>query len=259
MKKEVIKAIITNAVRKKLSHSNKEPSYMPFHTRLLGKDRLALFSFIQSLNTNFGISLFEPIAIEIVKSNFSQCIRQYTPYNQITTEAQNVIQNIIDNLNIAATSPNKITEINRIRKASLQGKIHTIKPTKVDLMLEKNTGEIYLFDIKSAKPNSNEFKQYKRTLLEWVAVTLLHKNDTIIHTGIAIPYNPYYPAPYARWTMKGMLDLNEELLVAQDFWNFIGGANTYEDLLSCFQEARAELRGELDAYFSRFYIKDKLD
>ncbi|MDR0411845.1 MAG: TdeIII family type II restriction endonuclease, partial [Treponema sp.] len=27
---------------------------MPFHYRLLGRDRMALFSFIQSLNTTFG-------------------------------------------------------------------------------------------------------------------------------------------------------------------------------------------------------------
>ncbi len=32
---------------------------MPFHTRLLGTDRLALYSFIHSLNTNFGTSVFE--------------------------------------------------------------------------------------------------------------------------------------------------------------------------------------------------------
>lgn len=36
---------------------------MPFHTRLLGKDRMALFSFIHSLNTNFGTSIFEPVAL----------------------------------------------------------------------------------------------------------------------------------------------------------------------------------------------------
>jgi hypothetical protein len=32
---------------------------MPFHARLLGQDRMALFSFIHSLNTNFGTSINE--------------------------------------------------------------------------------------------------------------------------------------------------------------------------------------------------------
>ncbi|MDP3114851.1 MAG: TdeIII family type II restriction endonuclease, partial [Candidatus Cloacimonadaceae bacterium] len=45
------------------------------------------------------------------------------------------------------------------------------------------------------------------------------------------PYNPYEPKPYARWTMKGMLDLEHELKVADDFWDFLGGEGAYQDLL----------------------------
>jgi len=43
---------------------------MPFHTRLLGKDRLALYSFIHSLNTNFGTTIFEPVAVALASTHF---------------------------------------------------------------------------------------------------------------------------------------------------------------------------------------------
>jgi len=46
--------------------------------------------------------------------------------------------------------------------------------------------------------------------------------------------NPYEPKPYQRWTLKGMLDLTYELKVAAEFWDFLGGAGAYEDLLNCF-------------------------
>ena len=37
-----------------------------------------------------------------------------------------------------------------------------------------------------------------------------------------------------------------------EFWDFLGGKNTYKDLLDCFERVGIELRGEIDAYFKRF-------
>nr|WP_197702009.1 TdeIII family type II restriction endonuclease [Candidatus Endomicrobium trichonymphae] len=57
-------------------------TFMPFHTRLLGKDRMALFSFIHSLNTNFGTAVFEPVALdELAKSNFKITDKQIRRWN----------------------------------------------------------------------------------------------------------------------------------------------------------------------------------
>ena len=72
---------------------------------------------------------------------------------------------------------------------------------------------------------------------------------------IGIPYNPYEPKPNNRWTIRGMLDLNHELLVAEELWDFIGGEGAYEDLLDCFEEAGIELRPEIDKYFAKFEKK----
>ena len=64
--------------------------------------------------------------------------------------------------------------------------------------------------IKTAKPNKGGFKEFKRTLLEWTAVVLAENPNAKVNTLIAIPYNPYEPKPYSRWTMAGMLDLENE-------------------------------------------------
>ncbi|HOK51496.1 MAG TPA: TdeIII family type II restriction endonuclease, partial [Bacteroidales bacterium] len=73
-----------------------------------------------------------------------------------------------------------------------------------------------------------------------------------VHSLIAIPYNPYEPKPYERWTIKGMLDDRQELLVGKEFWDFLGGENAYEDLLECFEQAGIVLREEIDSYFATF-------
>lgn len=69
---------------------------------------------------------------------------------------------------------------------------------------------------------------------------------------IAIPYNPYDPEPYNRWTIRGMLDLKNELKVANEFWDFLGGESAYEDLLKCFERVGIELRSEIDEYFAKY-------
>lgn len=126
------------------------------------------------------------------------------------------------------------------------------KLTKVDIGIEKYNGELILFDLKTAKPNISNFKDFKRTLLEWVAIFLAKKPNAKINSYIAIPYNPYEPKPYERWTLKGMLDLDQELKVAEELWNFLGGDGAYDELLNCFEKAGIELRPEIDAYFSKF-------
>ncbi|HOL57676.1 MAG TPA: TdeIII family type II restriction endonuclease [Spirochaetota bacterium] len=218
---------------------------------LCGKDRMALFSFIQSLNTTFGTSIFEPVAIELAKSRFSVVKNQFSLGNEIYEGYQQAIQQIINKLSTKECQPNKIEELQKIKEARY-GRKNTLKTVKVDLYLETSEGDIYLFDLKTAKPNITEFKSYKRTLLEWAAIVLTKNQSAQIHSLIAIPYNPYEPKPYERWTIKGMLDDKQELLVGKEFWDFLGGKDTYEDLLDCFEKSGIEIRNDIDEYFSKF-------
>lgn len=250
-----IENTLKQSLRNKFNNYNPEPSVMPFHTRLLGKDRMALFSFIHSLNTNFGTSIFEPVAITLAKSKFKIAQSQATAGKQLSKKAQRVIQDIMDNLTAANSKPSKAEEIEAIRKVCRDGEMQTVKPTKVDVWLESQNNELFLIDIKTAKPNKGGFKEFKRTLLEWVACILAENPEAKINTLIAIPYNPYEPKPYSRWTMAGMLDLDNELKVADEFWDFLGGEGTYIQLLDSFEKVGIELRPEINEYFNKYNIK----
>lgn len=247
-----IEDVLKNCLRYKFLKYKPEPASMPFHTRLLGKDRLALFSFIHSLNTNFGTAVFEPVAITLASKNYKVATSQTRVGSQISEEAHKVIQDIMDNLSTAVTSPDKPKEIEAIRKVCRKGKMKNVKLTVVDVWIESISGELFLFDIKTAKPNAGGFKEFKRTLLEWVAAVLAINPDAKVNSIIAIPYNPYEPQPYNRWTMRGMLDLENELKVAAEFWDFLGGKGTYDELLECFERVGIELRPEIDKYFMKF-------
>ena len=247
-----VEAVLRNSLRNKFQNYNPEPASMPFHTRLLGKDRMALFSFIHSLNTNFGTSIFEPVALALASTTFKEAKTQATAGTKISETAQRVIQDIMDDLTAVHSKPNKVEEIEAIRKVCQTGNMKTVKPTKVDIWLQGHDNQLYLFDIKTAKPNKGGFKEFKRTLLEWTACILANNSKADVHTLIAIPYNPYEPKPYSRWTMAGMLDLENELKVANEFWDFLGGEGTYLQLLDIFERIGIELRPEIDNYFTRY-------
>ena len=251
---EIISAVettIANSLKNKLRDYTRESKNMPFHYRLLGQDRMALFSFIHSLNTSFGTSIFEPVAQTLARVNFINSEAQYRAGGEISEEAQNEIQNIINRLSTGETS-DKINEIEAVRKVCQKGKINKLKTVKVDLFLQAKDNSIHLFDLKTAKPNISNFKDFKRTLLEWIAIFLYKNPEAQLHSYIAIPYNPYEPKPYERWTLKGMLDLDNELKIAGEFWNFLGGENAYEELLNCFERVGIAMREEIDQCFLKF-------
>ncbi len=246
-----IENTVKESIRKKLQTYHPETSNMPFHYRLLGHDRMALFSFIHSLNTTFGTSIFEPVAEHLASLNFEFAQKQYVVGDSISERAQVEIQSIIDDLAMGK-NPNKIHEIARIRRVCNKGAMKKIKTVKVDLFVQSPDGTVHFFDLKTAKPNISNFKDFKRTLLEWIAIFLAQQPNAKVNSYVAIPYNPYEPKPYERWTLKGMLDLDNELKVAEDFWDFLGNDGTYSDLLNCFEMAGIELRSEIDNYFQKF-------
>lgn len=252
IQKQSIKKTLKKVLRNKFENYNPEPAFMPFHTRLLGKDRLALYQFIHSLNTNFGATIFEPVAIELASTKFKIAEAHVKAGDKISEKALFEIQKIIDDLTAANIKPNKPKELEILRKVANEGTIRKVKPTNVDVYLESNDGEIFLIDIKTAKPNKGGFREFKRTLLEWAAIKLCENPKSKINSLIAIPYNPYEPKQYSRWTMAGMLDLEQELKVAKKFWDFLGGEGAYEELLDCFEKVGIELRVEIDDYFRKF-------
>ncbi|HOU44291.1 MAG TPA: TdeIII family type II restriction endonuclease [Anaerolineaceae bacterium] len=248
---EIIDLLVTQ-IRRKLETYNPETNSMPFHTRLLGKDRMALYSFIQSINTTLGTSVFEQVAVLIGTPRFQRIERQYTIGTQMSSSAQSLIQDLMDGLRTSAIKPDKSRETIDILNVSGEGNSRSVKATRVDLFIIDEHGTEYYIDIKTAKPNIGDFVGYKRTLLEWIALRGYVSQTTSIKTLLAIPYNPYEPQPYQRWTLQGLFDVANEILVAEEFWNFLGGPGTYQDTLDGFEKAGILLKPEIDRKFSEF-------
>ena len=247
-----IESVIRRVLADKMSRYKPESVEMPFHARLLGKDRLALYSFIHSLSTSFGVSIFEPVAKIIAEKNFSEVKLQFEAGKEIAAGADAAITGIMNRLESAQSKPDHAAEFEAVRKARDDGAAQTVRLRKADVFLRDKNGAVCLIDLKTAKPNISGFADHKRMLLRWTAAFLRQEPQAKVRTMIAIPYNPYAPNPYRRWTMRGMLDMQNQLLVGAEFWDFLAGKAVYESLLDCFERVGCAMREEIDDYFSRF-------
>jgi len=242
-----IKEYLVGKIRQKLATYDPETNSMPFHFRLLGKDRMALFSFIHSVNTTLGTSIFEQVGAMIAEPHANKTIGQYKEFKGfVSSAAVLTIDTIMRELRVATRKPNKLKETKEVLAVVSKGNQGKKLKKRVDLFVEMKDGTEYYFELKSAKPNINEFTGIKKQMLDWIAMRGSENPKAKVKTIVAIPYNPYEPKPYERWTLQGLFDLKEEVLVGVEFWDLLGGEGTYEDLLKVFEQAGLELYDEID-------------
>lgn len=252
-KRGVIEETIKKSLRGKFAEYNPQAMAKPFHTRLLGENRLALYSFMHSLVTTFGASVFEPVGKVLAGGRFQTVINGAKVGTRIYKSADEEISRIVNGLGAATMEPDAESEIRAIREAVRRGgAVSAVKLRKADLWLENPDGSIVLVEMKTAKPNISGFEDHKRQLLRWIAAVLHKRPEATVSAMVGLPYNPYAPEKYKWWTMRSMYDLQEQVKVAEDFWNFLAGGDVYGELLDCFERVGIEMSGEIDAYFARF-------
>ena len=251
IKREVQELLIA-IVREKLNAYHPETVHMPFHHRLLGKDRYAMFSFIQSINTTFGMSIWEQVAVILAEGAGNYAERQFKLLGEIDEATEKLISEIQFKLRKGVMTANMEDELEYIKRSIRHGEARIDPDSVVDLFVRIKGSENY-FDITSVKPNMKEFAALKLKLLRWIALRLSQDKNARVFTRLAIPYNPYHPDPYERWTLKGLYDLERgEILVAEEFWNFVASDNIYEELLDVFKKVGEDLREDIDKKFSEF-------
>ncbi|MCK4859694.1 MAG: TdeIII family type II restriction endonuclease [Candidatus Omnitrophica bacterium] len=235
---EEIKVLLRKKIEFKLEKYARETSSMPFLAKLMqDSEKVAAYSFIHSLATTLGMSIYEQISKIIAKADYDEVKVGYDVEGYINDEENAKITKILQEVKNGSRTANKNEEIQEILSCSPDGG-RKIK-IRVDLFLKKGDVEYYI-EIKTAKPNIDVFAKSKQKLLEWVA---LRKKR--VNTILAIPYNPYYPEPYNRFTMQGYLDEKEDLFVADKFWDLIGGKGTYQEVLNIFDEIGKEFKEKI--------------
>lgn len=205
---------------------------MPLLIQLIqDSEKVAAYSFIHSIATSLGMSIYEDVSKIIAGENSQECFTKYGVGGVLSKDQKSVIGNIVRELrNNSLIKSNFNKEMAEVLAASsFDGKFQ--KDGNIADFYMKKDDEEYYFEIKTVKPNIDVFKESKVKLLEWIA-----RRRKPVRVFLAFPYNPYHPQPYSRFTMQNMMDHPNDFLIGEEYWDLLGGKNTFKEVLIVFDE-----------------------
>jgi Type II restriction endonuclease, TdeIII len=251
--KQKIKDLLSSKIEKKLKSYGRETTSMPFLARLIqDNEKIAAYSFIHSMATTLGMSIYEDVSVILASENSEECFRNYGVGGAISKKQKSVIGNIITKLRNRERDADIELERNEVLNASSENGEFQKSGNIADFYMKRD-GKEYYFEIKTVKPNIDVFEKSKTKLLEWVA-----RRRKPAFVFLAFPYNPYHPKPYSRFTESGMMNAPNDFLVGDEYWDFIGGKGTFPELLKTFDEVGKEFKERLNKKFKEI-AKEKLD
>ena len=251
--RQKIKTLLTKKIENKLKKYGRETTSMPFLARLIqDNEKIAAYSFIHSLATTLGMSIYEDVSVIIASGSSLETFRNYGVGGIISSAQKAVIAKVVNELREGKRKANIVQEAGEVLTASPNGGRFQKSGNIADFYMKKNNQEFF-FEIKTVKPNIDVFEKSKTKLLEWIA-----RKRSPIKVFLVFPYNPYHPQPYSRFTEVGMMDHPNDFLVGEEYWNFIGGENTFPQLLETFDEIGKEFKQRLAQKFKNI-AKEKID
>ncbi len=248
-----IKELLSKKIEDKLKSYGRETTSMPFLARLIqDNEKIAAYSFIHSMATTLGMSIYEDVSVIIASETANEAFRNYGVGGAISKQQKTVISHIVTELRNGGRTAEINKEVKEVLKASAENGEFQKSGNIADFYMNKD-GEEYYFEIKTVKPNIDVFEKSKTKLLEWVA-----RRRKPIKVYLAFPYNPYHPKPYHRFTEVGMMNPPNDFLVGDEYWDFIGGEKTFPELLKTFDEVGKDFKEQLNNKFKEI-AKEKLD
>lgn len=208
----------------------------PFHEALLPHGILLINEFERSFSTKLGTT-FEECARLIAKDRFTHAERGFKLTGKISLKALRTIENIINDL--GSKRMRSYPEL--IKKVLESSDDELVERTRIaDIYLhDKEDNEIFM-EIKSPKPNKGQCLEVTDRLLQVHAIK--NQGPPKVKTFYAMAYNPYgeEKSDYNHSFTMNYLDFNNQVLIGKEFWEFVGGPDTFEEVLSIYREVGRE-------------------
>lgn len=241
-----VKRLLLDKLIKKLKGNAPKDEYKPFFDAIFNKKQIMLASLIQSFYTTFGMSIYEQMAVIIAKGKGNIAERQYKLLGHIDAKTTAIIDKLDIDLRAGKIKGNSGSETELIKNSIKPGQPERHPDSVVDLYIKTKDNEEYYFGITTVKPNKEGFETHKRKLLNWIALRLSQNKNAHVHVATVLPYNPFGHVPYKRFGSDVLFD-KSQFLVQEEFWDFIGGRGTFDELIKICAEVGTELRKEIDA------------
>jgi hypothetical protein len=210
--------------------------FKPFHEAIIPQQILRISSFERSFSTKLGTT-FEECAKLIAMQSYRVSKRGYVATGQMPAAAASKIEEIVSQIGKGSKPnfPQMILEVLQIDDPNW-----VERPVVADLYLEDEHGNRYFFEIKSPKPNKGQCLEIAERLLRVHAIT--QENRPRVNAYFAMAYNPYGVArdDYHHSFSLQYLDMENEVLLGEEFWELVGGEGTFRELLEIYGEVGRE-------------------
>ena len=218
--------------------------YKPFHEAIIPEQILRISSFERSFSTKLG-STFEECARLIASQTYKTVKRGFVATGQLPGLATTKIEELVNRIT-REHKPNFLKMIDEVLAVEDSNWIE--RPVVADLFLEEEKGNRWFFEIKSPKPNKGQCLEIAERLLRVHAIT--QEKRPKVNTFFAMAYNPYgeNKKDYKHSFSMQYLDMENEVLLADEFWDVVGGKGTFRELLGIYQEVgREKTKAMMDA------------
>jgi Type II restriction endonuclease, TdeIII len=204
----------------------------PFHEAMLPEEIRRINAFERSFSTRLG-STFEYCGFYIASQTHDIARRGYSvPGFEIPAIAAQRIEEMRA-ANEARGMQRHFSEMVR-EICTISGQDVVERPAIADLNFKSADGVNWFFAIKSPKPNKGQCLEVTSRLLTIQAIEA--QLGEPCNTYFAMAYNPYGDRQNYSWPhAKRHLDLNDQVLLQEEFWDVVGKeSNTYKELLAIY-------------------------
>lgn len=213
---------------------SKEGNIKPFQEALLPEGILRINEFERTLSTKLGTS-YEECARLIATQKFPTVQRGYRIEGPVSKNAIKEIENLTNKVNTNGRPENYLDLVKKIVSISKDGKDET-RSRVTDLYLKDKDGNETFFEIKSPKPNKGQCVEVLDRQLQTHAIR--RAGAPKVRTYFAMAYNPYGSSrsSYKHSFSIKYLDMENQVLLGKEFWDFLGGSGTNEEIVAIYQE-----------------------
>jgi hypothetical protein len=110
-----------------------------------------------------------------------------------------------------------------------------------DLYVGDFRGGPLFVEIKTPLPNLDIAAESKKKMLYFLAMKS-RERVTDPHAFLALYYNPFLSKERYRHSFtRQIMDMDKEVLLGDEFWDYIGGRGTFEEMLQIIDEVRNDI------------------
>ena len=213
----------------------------PFYPLFLSDEELPAFKKERSLTTKFGQGFYPQLAKLVAEDIYGDVLLEHEVRGNLNSAAYEMLEQIVTELRHKQRVPSHPAELQDILNSKGGGVSERVAVRDV-FIGDFRQGPLCI-ELKGPTPNLDTAAGAKRNMLYFQSI--MHRSGrTDAKAFLGFYYNPWIERRlYDHWTTKQIMDMDSEVLMGAELWNYVGGPGSFDEMLPVLEKARREVFG----------------